>query len=364
MNRRAFIVSAAAGACSHTRPRQDCERDAAAYLSTEAGEHPGDLGAAALAWFRACKLGLHLEYGVHSQLGRGAKVQFDERIPPGDYERLKQGFAPGGFDASKIAELARTLGFRYVGLDARHADGFCLFRTTATDFNALEVTGRDLLAELRDACAERALGLMVSFSYAADWRHPYFYPAGSAQTGWQGARPAYETPPKEYKFRQDEDFLAYIRDAHHQLEEIAYRYQPLAGIRFQPEAGYHARPDLFPVSQAYSLVRQASQQTLISFGAGASGEEDFCSVASPDPLLAPTALAAAAWERNRTKPREVEFRLGEAGGPGERFQMDARRDGDPWPVRLLARIALRADGSIAPQDEGALSEFARQIAEL
>jgi len=356
MDRRAFLAATAFAGCSLPQPRPD-HNGVPDYLAGQGPDFATDPHGAGMAWFRSVGLGLHLDYGVHTQLGRGPAAQFEDRIPPGEYAKLKHSFDASGFDAPAIADLAQEAGFRYLGLTVRQPDGFCLFRTTATDFNALEVTGRDLLAELGEACRHRSLGLFVSFSYAADWRHPYFYPSESSRTEWRGARPAYDTSPPEYRFSRDEDFQLYIRDVHHQIQEIVYRYRPLAGIRLEPDAGYHARPDLFPVGQAYALIREASPGTLIAFGAGASGEEDFRALCGPRTEAPPTPLAASVWERNRDKPSEVAIRLDAsepmAGGPAQDYT-------GPVPKKLLLVAALRADGSMAPDDQKGIAKFAAQ----
>ena len=356
MDRRAFLAATALAGCSLPQPRPDHD-GIPGYLAGQRPDFKTNPHGAGMAWFRSVRLGLHLEYGVHTQLGRGPAVQFEDRIPPSDYVKLKHGFDASAFNAPALADLAKEAGFQYLGLTVRHSDGFCLFRTTATEFNALEVTGRDLLAEIGEACSQRSLGLIVSFSYAADWRHPYFYPAQSSQTEWRGARPAYDTTPPEYRFARDEDFQLYVRDVHHQIQEIAYRYWPLAGIRLEPDEGYFARPDLFPVGQAYALIREASPGTLIAFGAGANGEEDFCALSHLRPETPPTLLAASVWERNRDKPREVAVRL----DGGERMANGPThgRSG-PFPTKLLLVVALRADGSLAPDDRRGIAEFAAQ----
>lgn len=332
------------------------------YLEDWQALYAGSPGSAAAEWFRSCDLGLSLEYGVFTQLGRGPSVQFDERIPIAQYTQLRSTFDPSGFDAERLADLAVTCGMGYIGITARGADGFCLFRTVQTDFNCLEASGRDLLSELCQACSNRRLGLVISFSYAADWRHPYFYPAETAQTAWTGARPGYESIPAEYRFEKDEDFLLYIRHAHNQLEEIVYRYVPLAGIRLEPQEGYLARPDLFPVDQTYSIVREAQPGLLIAFGSGVNGDEDFAAehgLGLPNPE---TELAKQAWARNRDKPLELTCRLATDGASGVRALLDGQRAAAQLGARLLIRLPLQADGSPSRSAEGALLEFAKQRA--
>ncbi len=360
MRRRTFIAAASGlvGCSTPPRPKSSAPR----YLEDWQAIYAGSPRSAASEWFRSCDLGLSLEYGVFTQLGRGPSVQFDERIPIAQYTRLRSTFDPSGFDAERLADLAVMCGMGYIGITARGADGFCLFRTVQTDFNCLEASGRDLLNELCQACSERGLGLVISFSYAADWRHAYFYPAETAQTAWMGARPGYESTPAEYRFEKDEDFLLYIRHVHNQLQEIAYRYVPLAGIRLEPQEGYLARPDLFPVDQTYSILREAQPGLLIAFGSGVNGGEDFAAVPGlglPNPE---TELAAQAWARNRDKPLELTCRLASDGASGVRPLLAGQRVAAQLGARLLIRLPLRADGSPSRAAEVALLEFAKQRA--
>ncbi len=332
------------------------------FLERHKSVYGADPRKATLEWFQSSQLGLDLEYGVYSQLGRGPTVQFDERIPLARYGELKSTFDPSGFDANAVADLAAACGMAYVSLTARHGDGFCLFRTIETDFNSLEASDRDLLSELCVACQSRGLGLIVSFSYAVDWRHPYFFPAQTAQTDWRGARPAYESTPGEYLFEQDEDFLLYVRYTHHQLQEIAYRYRPLAGIRLEPVSGYHARPDLFPVDQTYSILREAQGGMLIAFGLGASGDEDFVVSESGQPRVPESGLAAQAWTANREKPLEITYRFGAGQRRSAADLIAAQREAASQGHNLLVRVRLDPDGSIDPSDEAALLELGRSRA--
>ena len=373
MRRRSFLVAATGLAgCgpSLTPPRP--ERDCPAYLGGFEAQYAVSPRAAGRDWFRAAGSGLAIQYGVYSQLGRGPAAQFDGPIPLERYSVLKETFDPSGFDAEEIAAAAAAADMGYVVMTARHADGFCLFRTIQTDFNSLESGGRDLVGELARACRNRHLGLFLAYSYAADWRHPYFYSPETSRIEGYRSRPAYDTTPEEYKFRKDEDFLLYIQFVHRQLEEIVYRYEPLAGVRLEPAAGYYARPDLFPVAQTYSILRQAQPWILISFGQGVSGDEDFVTeprLQASHPLGGD--IADGVRLANRDKPREVRahLRAGEAvvGSGGEASLGSARDLLDEYgrageaSANLLAGVRLRPDGSFDPADARALREFGRLV---
>lgn len=336
-----------------------------------------DPQAAAREWFKDAKFGLFMHYGLYSLLGRGEWVMFHERIPVKEYEKLKGEFTAERFDADGITDLALAAGMRYVNITSRHHDSFCLFETDETDFNSVESPARrDLIAELAEACQRKGLGLFIYYSYACDWRHPYFYPP---EAGWRAARPNYEKPEPSYLWRKDEDFRHYIDFVHNQLRELLTRYGPIAGIWLDPIMGYYARPDLFPIDETYKLIRSLQPHCLISFKQGANGDEDFAaperSAHSLEERVAKmfgqerAAIARAAWEKNSGKRVEICATLQtQAWGyhadvkhrnADEVMQMleNARRIG----ANLLLNTGPLGDGSIHPEDEKTLWEVGRRL---
>jgi len=340
------------------------------YLKGYEAQYRRDPRAAAVAWFKEARFGLFLHYGLYSQLGRGEWVQLREKIPVAEYAKLKDRFTAAGFDADKIADLAVAAGMKYVNITSRHHDSFCLFRTKQTDFNSVDSPAkRDLVAELAEACRRKGLGLFLYYSYAADWRHPYFY---ARQAGWPAARPDYEKPEPTYKWRKDEDIKHYIDFVHAQLRELLTQYGPLAGIWLDPIMGFYARPDLFPIDKTYALIRSIQPGCLISFKQGANGDEDF---AAPERKAGVHKrggeVARKVWKKNRHKPIEVCNTLqpkwwgynkaadGKHRRPDDVMQMLA--DAEARHANLLLNIGPMPDGSILPEDETTLREVGRRL---
>jgi len=92
---------------------------------------------AAIEWFREAKFGLFMHYGLYSLLGRHEWVQFREKIPVKEYEKLKDRFTAEKFDPDFITDLALDAGMKYVNITTRHHDSFCLFETKQTDFHCV-----------------------------------------------------------------------------------------------------------------------------------------------------------------------------------------------------------------------------------
>lgn len=333
---------------------------------------------AALAWFENARFGLFLHYGIYSVFGKHPWMMYLEKIPVAAYEKLKERFVADRFDADYITDLAVAAGMKYVNITTAHHDNFCLFRTKETDFNSVDSPcGRDLVGELAQACGKRGLGLFLYYSYGVNWRHPYAHPR---EAGVSCARPAYEQPDPTYRFREDSDFRYYIDYCHNQLRELLTQYGPVAGIWLDLISAVYYRPDLFPVSETYALIRSLQPQCLIAFKQGATGEEDFMSQEmefvplktrlekSGAPRRA-IELSERVWRTHSRKWNEICTTLQYKGWS---YEPDAeRRDADEV-MKMLANAAGRrcnlllntgplGDGSIHPDDDATLREVGRRI---
>jgi alpha-L-fucosidase len=351
------------------------------YLRSQAALYEKDPHAAALAWFDSTKWGLFMHYGLYSQLGRGEWVMLQQRIPVSDYEKLADSFVPSHFDAGAITDLVLVAKMSYVNLTVKHHEGFCLFHTQQTPYSSgHSPRGRDVVAELAAACRKKGLGLFLYYSFCADWHHPYFC---DSSAGWEDYRPAYPQKPAEYKWREDADLTAYIEYAHRQLHELLTQYGPIAGIWFDPVAGYYARPDLFPMEATYRLIRSLQPQCLISFKQGATGEEDFATpersskgFAAIDTILPPRRTlaqqyAGKAWSMNQSKRMEICDTLQpkhwgyskESDGKHRNAQEAAGLAHAAWQQRanLLLNTGLLPDGSVSPEDVRTLSSVAEYL---
>lgn len=186
-----------------------------------------------MQWFRDAKFGMFIHWGIYSMLGKGEWVMFNERLNVKEYESLMDDFTTPEFDARAWARTAKAAGMKYMVLTTRHHDGFCLFDTKTTHFNAMNSAAhRDFVREYVDAC--RAEGLKVGLYYSPmDWRFPgYFMP----ELYWDSA-------------------LEMKRQCWAQLEELMTSYGKidmlwfdgewlaLGGMDFGGEAGWYRSPD-------------------------------------------------------------------------------------------------------------------------
>ena len=127
--------------------------------------------------------GLFIHYGLFSLAGgvwRGKPITFgytEQILSHGnigqyDYEALADSFTAEHFDARSIAKLAKSVGMRYIVLTSKHHDGFCLFKTSTTNYNTFDrACKRDLVGEMASACAEEGLAFGIYYSWI-DWHMP------------------------------------------------------------------------------------------------------------------------------------------------------------------------------------------------
>jgi alpha-L-fucosidase len=115
---------------------------------------------------------MFVHWGAYAQLGRGEWVMNRERIPQSDYERLAATWRPKPGAAREWAALAKRAGMKYMVMTAKHHDGFLLWDSRMTAYNAARLgPRRDLVREYVEAARE--FGLRVGLYYSLlDWHHP------------------------------------------------------------------------------------------------------------------------------------------------------------------------------------------------
>ena len=147
-----------------------------------------------LAWWDEARFGLMVSYGVPSV---PAGVWRNQRIPgePADlmaaagilrdeYRAYAQMLTAAEYDPGEWVGLAAQAGVRYAVLTAKASDGFALFDSPATNWDAVDAAAchRDLLRPFLAACRRNGLRTGLACSHAIDWMHPGgAMPAGIAR---------------------------------------------------------------------------------------------------------------------------------------------------------------------------------------
>ena len=159
-------------------------------------------------WLREGKFGIYTHWGpyaVHAhgenttwyshQLyvnpASGARQHFErhfgELTPEFGYKDLIPKFTAEKFDADEWADLFQKSGARFAGPVAEHHDGFAMWDTEYSEWNAANMgPKRDVVGELEKAIKKRGMKFVTAFHHAANW---FFFPV------WDDA---YDTGNPEY----------------------------------------------------------------------------------------------------------------------------------------------------------------------
>ncbi len=125
-----------------------------------------------MAWWTHDRFGMFIHWGLYSMPARHEWVKRYERMTNEDYEKYFEMFDPDLYQPREWAKMAKAAGMKYAVITSKHHEGFCLFDSEFTDYDAPNTpAGRDLLKEWVDAF--RAEGLKIGFYYSLlDWHHP------------------------------------------------------------------------------------------------------------------------------------------------------------------------------------------------
>jgi alpha-L-fucosidase len=178
--------------------------------------------AARLKWFREARFGLFIHWGVYavpagSWKGRPVSAEWimnRAKIPLAEYMPLAKQFTAAKYDPQAWAALAKEAGVKYVVLTAKHHDGFALYDSAVSDWNAVKASaaGRDLIQPLADAVRAQGLKFGLYYSQSQDWTNP---------GGGTGRDVPWDEAQKRSSF---DEYLARI--ALPQVREIFERYRP------------------------------------------------------------------------------------------------------------------------------------------
>lgn len=153
-----------------------------------------------MQWWRDAKFGMFIHFGLYSGLGgqwqgKNAGGEWIQNNVGADTETYRREafprFSPAANAASEWVKLAKEAGCRYIVLTTKHHEGFALFDSAETTFDAKDKYGRDFVREFVDAA--RGNGLRVGFYHSViDWAQPdYDYklceglPYPAAQKAWR-----------------------------------------------------------------------------------------------------------------------------------------------------------------------------------
>jgi alpha-L-fucosidase len=169
------------------------------------------------AWYTEARFGLFIHWGIYALAGRGEWVIHNERIRADAYQTYFNHFDPDLYDPRVWAREAKNAGMRYFVVTAKHHDGFCLWDSQFTTYNAAQTPhGKDVLSPMVQAFRDE--GMKVGLYYSLlDWHHPEYT--------IDGLHPQRD----DLAFREHEqgrDFSIYRQYMFNQVRELLMRYHP------------------------------------------------------------------------------------------------------------------------------------------
>lgn len=136
-----------------------------------------------MEWWRKAKFGMFIHWGPYAVPGGVYKgenidgtaewIMNQAEIPVSEYEQYARQFNPTEYDADEWVKIAKDAGMKYIIITSKHHDGFALWDSEVSEYNAVDFAAihKDLLAELRKA-ADRH-GIRLGFYHSImDWHHP------------------------------------------------------------------------------------------------------------------------------------------------------------------------------------------------
>ena len=197
------------------------------------------------------KYSMFIHFGLYSELGgvwegkpvtRGysEQIQSFAGIFSDWYGDTALRFNPTKFNADEIVSLAKQAGMRSIVITTKHHDGFCMFHTSTTDYNAYDATPaqRDYVKELSEACRRGGIRLGLYFS-VIDWHFPHAYPISSHNCDF--------ITPQHHEFSKA------------QVTELLTNYGPISELWFDMGSNTPTQS-----KELYNLVHQLQPDCMVS----------------------------------------------------------------------------------------------------
>lgn len=166
-----------------------------------------------LEWFRDARLGMFIHWGPYSAAEKGELNYWGGLTQRQYIDRCVGRFTGRRYDPAAWAGLAKAAGCKYMVMVTRHYDGFSLFDTKQSDFNALRLgPKRDLVAPFVRAC--RAAGLKVGLYYNM---MNYWQRGGVPPAGWAPHAAG-------YTMADHRDYYGFVQ---RQVRELLTQYGPI-----------------------------------------------------------------------------------------------------------------------------------------
>ncbi len=194
-------------------------------------------------WLRDGKFGIYTHWGVYAVHAMGKNATWYShnvyKNPDGweredfekKYGKLSDGigykdlipmFTAEKFDADEWAELFARAGAKFAGPVAEHHDGFAMWDTDYSDWNAAKMgPKKDIVGELAIAIKSRDMKYVTAFHHAASW---FFFPVWDER--YDCSNPDFSGLYGPIHEEGAEPSRAFMDDWHGKIIEVIDKYDP------------------------------------------------------------------------------------------------------------------------------------------
>lgn len=287
----------------------------------------------AQAAFPSWRYGMFIHYGLFSLLERGEWVMNRERLEPGQMRALAERFTAERYDAESLCDLAVEGGMRYATFTTMHHEGFRLYDSELSDFNAKVVCGRDLVEEFVEAARARDLKVCLYHSLNNWFEQP------DGCDALENAEEAYE---------------AFIANTFARLKELVTRFSPIDVLWYDGWWPFNA--EQWRAEEMNAMVRAIQPQVLFNGRNGLNGDfgtpEGHMSAPSP----------WRPWEACMTLNDHWGYHRGDQDWKSPRQVIQLLAAAAQGQGNLLLNIGPRGDGSVPERSEEIVREVGAWLA--
>ncbi|MGI5818789.1 MAG: alpha-L-fucosidase [Armatimonadota bacterium] len=303
-----------------------------------------------MRWWREARFGMFIHWGIYAVAagrwkgehiqGLGEWVMYRGQIPVEEYETLAGQFNPVKFDAEEWVALAERAGMKYLVITAKHHDGFAMFDSAASEYDIVDATpyGRDIMADLAEACHRHGIRLCFYYSQAQDWHHP------GGEGHWDRAE-HWQT-----KTVAEEEFAAYLEEkAKPQVRELLTQYGPIGLIWFDTPVAINPEQS----QELVELVHELQPECLVN---GRVGNEkgDYSSLGDNQ---IPRGPVKGDWETPATINDTWGFKVDDDNWKSTEDLLRLLVDLASKGVNYLLNVGPTAEGVIPPESVERLEEI-------
>ena len=201
--------------------------------------------------FSEDRFGIFIHWGIYSTFAQGEWYLQNGPLRREEYAKAANAFYPHAFDAKAWAKVFKKAGARYITFTTRHHDGFSMWNTQQSDYNIMHTPyGKDVVAQLAEACRENNLALHLYYSHI-DWMRDD-YPMGRTGRGVG-------------KDTAKADWPHYFAFMNRQLTELLTQYGPVRAIWFDGWWDHDQTKPAFDwqLPEQYALIHRLQPACLV-----------------------------------------------------------------------------------------------------